>query len=101
MASSAKPTLERRLGFISLTIYGLGNMLGADRGKIIKEEVDESSIYVRSNWNPDGQSSSGLVGFGIFGKRYKVNQNNEHVEEGAYNLADQAGFAQKVRGLKP
>lgn len=27
--SGAGPTLERRLGFISLTIYGLGNMLGA------------------------------------------------------------------------
>jgi amino acid transporter len=29
LASGAKPTLERRLGFISLTVYGLGNMLGA------------------------------------------------------------------------
>lgn len=29
LASGAKPTLERRLGFIALTIYGLGNMLGA------------------------------------------------------------------------
>jgi len=29
LASSAKPALERRLGFLSLTVYGLGNMLGA------------------------------------------------------------------------
>lgn len=81
----------------SVGLNVLTNMLGGDRGKIIKEEIDECSIPVRVNWGGDGWASAGVVGFDIYGKRYKINQNNQHVEENEYNSSDRANVLADIR----
>ena len=74
----------------------LGNMLGADRGKIIKETREENNTYIGVNWAADGMSSSKTTAYGQTGFKYKVNQNDQQVEREDYNASDIEGFNQKV-----
>lgn len=81
----------------SIATNVLGNMLGADRSHIIKESIEENNTAVHVNWGPDGESSTGVVGFVENGLRYKIDQADRHVEEQRYNLSDQTTFAQSLR----
>ena len=75
----------------------IGNMLGADRGTIIKENVNSITIYICRKWNADYTAEAvGKLAVANNGFRWNINQRDEKVDEAQWPVDEETNFRNDV-----
>ena len=76
----------------AITQNVVGNILGADRGQIVKDHVVAANILVRRQWAADGMGDGGRYTYEIRGREYDITQNDQEANSVAFDSSRLDGW---------